>query len=270
MSDPTRWRDGADDLPADVHASLRGARGPVPPSAADRAAIVALATRIAATPPLAPPASPWNALAKVGGWKGVGLAGLIVAAGVSLVPALRHRDAPSRDVGQAHRVAAPAVTSASSSPVTQPTTVAPAPVATVAPAAASTATRAVTPSVAPAPRARPVLPVAPVTVTPVRTDAAASRPCPAAQGASESEVLDAAMRVLASDPSLTLTCLRSLEAQGGAVALRDEYWFLGFEASRRLGRRDDARQWGQSLLQGAADSPYAARVRHWIDGTSTP
>ncbi|MEI8259718.1 MAG: hypothetical protein WCJ30_28970 [Deltaproteobacteria bacterium] len=276
MTDPARWRDGADDLPPDVRASLRAARRPVPPTAADRAAMVALATRIAAAPPVAPPVSPLHTLAKLGGAKGVGLAGLIAAAGVAVVPALRHPATPSATSVRA-RGSEPAgpVASASAPNATDTSSlVAPALPTEQRPTALPTPAIAVQPTdQAPTPvpeTVRVARVVRAAANTPaVDTDHTASPACPVAQGAGESDILDAATRALGRDPSLTLLCLRSLETRG-ALGLRDEYWFLGFEASRRLGRQDDARRWGQSLLGAAADSPYAARVRRWIDGTSAP
>ncbi len=84
MNSPTRRRDGGDDLPDEARALLRKAARPVPPTAADRAAMAAMAARIAAAPVSSGPSLPrgaWSRLAGLGAGKGVGIAGLILAIG---------------------------------------------------------------------------------------------------------------------------------------------------------------------------------------------
>jgi hypothetical protein len=282
MSDPMRLRDGGGELPDDLRAALRKAPRPTGPDGRERAAMLAMAAQLGAMPAPRP-----GTLAKVGGWKAIGAAGLLVIGAGAVVPAIRARSHvaigahvavnPAVPVPQTSVVSAPA-------PVTVTATVAPMvePAPVVVPAPAPT-------SVAPLePRVGNRLARAPSRAISLRTrgeqsstvalagaavehDPANASACPVAVTERvtvevEARVLASAMRALGSEPATTLACIHDLEAHGGPVVLRDEHWFLGFSASRRLGRMDDARRWANALLRGAPDSPYAMRVTRFLDG----
>ena len=253
---------GAEQLPDEMRASLRGAKHPVAPTAGEQAAMVAFASKLGALPPVHP-------LARFGAWKTLGLACLVTAA--AAVPALRHRANPTHTVETTARIAEP--------PAPRPSTVGlvaveNAPVVSASPRTAretSSETSVVVPSPAMVPHVvtttaanHPVV-RAQTRVEPPTTTGMPPVSCPVLRG--DEAVLTAATQALATDPEVTLACVQLLATRGGTGELRDEYWFLGFDASRRLGRTADARRWAQQLLAGNAESPYARRVRRWM-GTS--
>jgi hypothetical protein len=249
--------------------------------------MLAMAAQLGAMP--APRVHP---LAKIGGWKAIGAAGLLVIAGGSVIPALRARSHvtmgshATASAAQAQPIAPRASTATSDSPPAPP-------VAGFAPGTTTTPSASIAAPISPtvtrdeshpAVRSSPVLArnlsvrsyaapahdMARVAVATARPVGSASA-CPVAVHERvtvelEARVIASAMRSLASDPAVTLACVHELEAHGGPVVLRDEHWFLGFSASRRLGRDDDARRWANALLRGAPDSPYATRVTRFLDG----
>lgn len=282
MSGPVRFREGGGDIPNGVREALQGARAPGGPSASQRSAMFAMAAQLAAKP-----VTPVHPLAKIGGWKAIGLVGLVAAAGVSVIPAVRARS--NAPVAASRESISHAGQSSVATPVTDTSAAVAEPAAPIARAVVVAAPVESAPVVSPLPTAVPThattLHPAPAR-TAMRAHAAApmieSAPsaavavavaaCPVAIRSRvtadlEATVLAAAARTLAADPAVTLACVRDLEAHGGPVQLRDEHWFLGFTAARRLGHNGDARHWADALLRNVPDSPYAARVTHWLSTT---
>lgn len=306
MNSPTRRRDGGDDLPDEARALLRKAARPAPPTAVDRAAMAAMAARIAAAPVSSGPSLPrgvWSRLAGIGAGKGVGIAGLILAIGGATWLGVRLLGAG--DPGQIATTPAPAEGSAKT--MAPPPPAAPAATAgtpanevpgasanaggTAMPGAPRTAEASGGPparesaahgiggvptgarrspgavSTPPGRRAAaasplPVAAAAPVAPAPLIT-------CPAGAAtpgdrAAEAPILAAAARSLAQSPAVTLACIQELSRIGGPFQLRDEHAFLGFEASRRLGREADARRFAEALLRASPGSAYAARARAYL------
>lgn len=77
-------------------------------------------------------------------------------------------------------------------------------------------------------------------------------------------MLAAAAKALGSSPLVTLACVQALSTSGGPYQLRDEHAFLGFEASRRLGREADAKRYARALLKASPTSAYAAKARAYL------
>lgn len=318
MNSPTRRRDGGDDLPDEARALLRKAARPVPPTAADRAAMAAMAARIAAAPVSSGPSLPrgaWSRLAGLGAGKGVGIAGLILAiggatwlgvrllgagapsqvtapasvataaapgegsledlaspppaapAGTAGTPAGAANEVPgaSADAGDTVKPGAPRTPDASGgSPAREsaahgirgvPTGAHRSPGAVSTPSGRRGATAPPVPVAAAAPPA-PAAP-APITTCPAGAATPGDR-------AAEAPILAAAARSLAQSPAVTLACIQELSRIGGPFQLRDEHAFLGFEASRRLGREADARRFAEALLRASPGSAYAARARAYL------
>lgn len=77
-------------------------------------------------------------------------------------------------------------------------------------------------------------------------------------------MLAAAAKALGSSPLVTLACVQAVSTIGGPYQLRDEHAFLGFEASRRLGREADAKRYARALLKASPTSAYAAKARAYL------
>ncbi len=283
MSDPARWRDGGDEVSDDVRAWLRGAAAPQGPTEHERAAMLAVAAKIGA----APAGAAWLHKLTVAGWKAQALAGLVAVVGVSTAlsvrPRLAHRDPSAHVARVSPRPSRGAHVEAAVAPRVE---VVPEVVPAVAPPATSMSRPPETvvhathpPRFAPptvvAAHAAPVPAVAPVAVAPVAAESAPATPastCPVPSATSsdaEAATLAAATRALSHDPAVTLACVALLGARGASDQLFEERAFLGFAASRRLGRAADAARWAQQLLTAAPTSPYAARVREAL-GVAAP
>ncbi len=246
MNGPTHERDGGD-LPEEARAWLRAAPRPTPPDATERAAMVAMAARLAALP-VAPTGHAGLKLVKLGGWKGVVLAGLLAVTGGSAVLTAR-----TSGTAPESSLRGPSST--------------PAVVLTAPPPESLPATTPVQADDTQAPR-RPAPPGdRPRAIPDAAPTARSACPVPPAERgdcSTEAPHIQAANRALGADPGLTLACLQDLTRLGGPWQLGDEHAFLSFEASRRLGRDGDARRWARALLRASPRSPYAAKVRGFL------
>jgi hypothetical protein len=204
----------------------------------------------------------------------VGSLGAVAAARRHAAPAARPpspRLAPARSVPEARRsVAAPpaAPPPRAAEPVATPTPVSrvAAPVRSVA---ARRAPTPVTPEpVAPAPP--PAAPPAPVPVLPSSSAAGssavgASPPPPVDPMVRELALLGEAQSTLARDPAAALAITDRHRAEFPRGRFVDESEVLALDALRRLGRVEALRARGEALLRAHPRSPYAVRVRAWLD-----
>lgn len=334
MKSPTERRDSEGELPRDARDLLRRAARPVPPTAAERAAMAAMAARIAAVPLPPGPRGAWSKLAALGGGKGVGIAGLVLAVGgatwlgatmlggggaqesatqaVSAGASATSKDEAAAPGGAERAAALPEATpengaspaakgdgqsAKEGSPRPETGSLAqgsagPEKASRGAPPSAG-APGSAGPSGAPAAAkgVAAVKGVAGVKAAPARAEAAnavpagsgAGKPAPAApvsacpagpaqagDRAAEGPILAAAAKAIASSPLVTLACIQTLSSIGGPFQLRDEHAFLGFEASRRLGRDADAKRFARALLRASPGSAYAAKAKAYLGDGAAP
>jgi hypothetical protein len=83
-------------------------------------------------------------------------------------------------------------------------------------------------------------------------------------------MLDRARTLLGTDPGAALRALDAYSAAFPAGHLGLERELLAVDALRRMGRVDDARARGQSLLARAQGSIYEDRVRAILDALPAP
>ncbi len=354
MKSPTEQRTGGEELPRAARDLLRKSARPAPPTAAERAAMAAMAARIAAVPLPPAPRGVWSKLAGLGGGKGVGIAGVVLAVGgatwlgvtmlgggeaqesapqaVSVsaksmdevaAPGAEERGAAVAETAPVENAGRPSESGGgesaksgspaeSGSPVEggSPAAVKGNPGAGRAPViAGEPAAKSGSPSTArKASSGARVGPAVAVVAKPTPTEkgatagkatagkatagkgavapaedgavpgagkAAPVSACPAGSAASgdraaEGPILASAAKALASSPLVTLACLQTLSKIGGPFQLRDEHAFLGFEASRRLGREADAKRFARALLRASPGSAYAAKAKAYLGDATQP
>jgi hypothetical protein len=260
MRQPTRWleQEGAS---ADVRKLLESARRSRALPDAVRTRSIARLDRYLV----------WPAAAGVLLWlKGVAIAAGVGVAGVVAVTQIGPmlQPAPVASV-------APAVVEAS------PTKSRARPPA-AAPAAPTVAVPAATTAALPAPASAPPAPTV-ATLAPVEQDRAPSaKPrLPAATESTpaqpvldpltrEAAMLEHARASLDRDPRASLAELDACAATFPSGTLRIERELLAVDALKRVGRRDEARRRGETLLVAARGSIYEPRVRSMLDDLGAP